>query len=259
MKLPLIAVLSAMPLSLAAQPTVSAKSGLISYFEGALFLDDRKVERSLTRFTEIPIDSVVRTEKGRAEVLLGPCTLLRIDENSSFRMLDNRLIEPRIGLLGGSAILDAGPQPKDTIVTLLVKTASVAIRHAGLYRFDFDPPRLKVFTGDADAQRASQNVPVAAGRLLALDAATASEKFDKRALDRLDDWSNARSALLSAQAKRPDRTANDLARAANTAADTEGGIHNPDLVITSGRHAPPPSPFPNGPVAGSNSGCPVSR
>ena len=47
------------------------------------------------------------TEEGLAEVLLPPGFTLRLGENSSIRMITNRLIDTRVELSTGSAIVDA--------------------------------------------------------------------------------------------------------------------------------------------------------
>jgi len=71
-------------------------------------------------------------------------------------------------------------------------------RH-GLYRFDMEPARVKVFDGVASVTNGGQTAgeqttPVAAGRMLRLDSETASvEKFDKEATDALDRWSKRRA------------------------------------------------------------------
>jgi len=103
--LAVILALSAIPAL--AQPVISAKSGLISYVEGKVYLGDQIVEPSPTRFPDVKENAVVRTAEGRAEVLLTPGVVLRLGENGSFKMLTNRLIDTRLELLTGSAVVEA--------------------------------------------------------------------------------------------------------------------------------------------------------
>src|SRR5215469_11774647 len=55
-----------------AQPVLSAKSGTIALVEGKVYLGDQVVETTLTKFPDIKENGVLRTEDGRAEVLLTP-------------------------------------------------------------------------------------------------------------------------------------------------------------------------------------------
>src|SRR5689334_14730071 len=96
------AVLSTLTAS--AQPVIGAKSGLISYVEGKVWLADKLVELQPTQFPDVKENTVLRTGEGRAEVLLMPGVVLRLGDESSFRMITNRLIDTRIELLTGSAV-----------------------------------------------------------------------------------------------------------------------------------------------------------
>jgi hypothetical protein len=194
--LAVVLALSAIPAL--AQPVISAKSGLISYVEGKVYLSDQIVEPSPTHFPDVKENAVVRTAEGRAEVLLTPGVVLRLGENGSFKMLTNRLIDTRLELLTGSAVVEADEIAKDTNVTLVCKDGTVLLGKKGLYRFDTAPARLKVFDGLASVQLAGQNVEVAAGKMLGLGGTIASvEKFDKGDTDSLDNWSRRRGELVA--------------------------------------------------------------
>ena len=194
--LAVVLALSAIPAL--AQPVISAKSGLISYVEGKVYLSDQIVEPSPTRFPDVKENAVVRTAEGRAEVLLTPGVVLRLGENGSFKMLTNRLIDTRLELLTGSAVVEADEIAKDTNVTLVCKDGTVLLGKKGLYRFDTAPARLKVFDGLATVQIAGQNVEVAGGKMLGLGGTIAAvEKFDKEDTDSLDNWSRRRGELVA--------------------------------------------------------------
>ena len=81
----------------------------------------------------------VRTADGRAEVLLTPGVVLRMGENSSLRMITNRLVDTRLELLTGSAVVEADQITKDTSVAIVCKDAVVTLPKAGLYRFNAEP------------------------------------------------------------------------------------------------------------------------
>jgi len=64
---------------------------MIHYVEGKVLLEGQPVDPKFGEFPEVKNDQVLQTEEGRAEVLLTPGVFLRVSENSSFRMLSNRL------------------------------------------------------------------------------------------------------------------------------------------------------------------------
>src|SRR5512147_2244050 len=63
-----------------AQSVISAKSGLIHYTEGDVFLQDKAVEFTGVKFPEMKNGDILRTADGRAEILLTPGSLLWMKE-----------------------------------------------------------------------------------------------------------------------------------------------------------------------------------
>jgi hypothetical protein len=187
-----------------AQSVTSAHSGTLHYFEGDVSIDGTPVQSQVGRFSEVKEKSVLSTTRGRAEVLLTPGVFLRIGENSSIRMLDNRLVSTRVDILSGNAIVESDdPQMdvKDSTVVLLYKDYEIRMAKHGLVEINADPGQLKVFKGEALVNTAGSGlnrVTVKEGRLLPFSAALLTEKFDDRAGDDLFMWARDRSQNLSA-------------------------------------------------------------
>jgi hypothetical protein len=191
-----VAVLALGALPALAQPVISAKSGVVSYVIGKVMVGDEVVKQSETKMTEVKENAVLRTEEGRAEVLLTLGTILRTGDNSSFKMLTNRLIDTRVELLSGTHIVEVAEIQKDNNLTLVAKEATVVITKRGLYRFDVDQSRIKVFEGVLGVTVNGQSTLVGAGKMM--DSATASvEKFDKEATDAMDHWARRRAELIA--------------------------------------------------------------
>ena len=108
--------LAAVPAS--AQSVISTHAGLIHFFQGAVFVNDHPLEAHLGKFTNVPQGAELRTEKGRAEVLLTPGVFLRVGENSAIRMSATELADTQVEMVSGSAMLEAGEPNKDTAVTV---------------------------------------------------------------------------------------------------------------------------------------------
>src|SRR5271165_7212513 len=95
------------------QSAISAHSGMIHYVEGKVLLEGQPVDPKFGEFPEVKNDQVLQTEEGRAEVLMTPGVFLRISENSSFRMLSNRLSDTAIEVLSGSTMFEVDELLKD--------------------------------------------------------------------------------------------------------------------------------------------------
>jgi hypothetical protein len=185
--------------SLPAQSVVPAKAGLVSYAR-EVYVDGRLVEISPAHFVVVNENGVLRTGSMRAEVLLGPCAAMWIDEQSTFRMISSTLSDIRIEPLSGSVVVATGPMIKGTKVTVLLKTSAAPLDPKGAYRFDAEPALIKVLSGRTAVQWVSRAIPLTAGRLLLLDAQMDPQadagKFDKRNADAFEKWSKWRAAYL---------------------------------------------------------------
>src|ERR1019366_8445590 len=116
------------------QSVISARSGLIHYIEGQVTLDGKNVEVKYSQFPEVREGQILKTEEGRAEVLLTPGVFLRLAENSSFRMVSNRLTDTRVEALSGALMIEHGEIAKDNLVTMLYKDRTISFLKTGLYR-----------------------------------------------------------------------------------------------------------------------------
>jgi hypothetical protein len=184
-------------LPVCAQTVISARSGLIHYVEGRVYLNDKAVETKFANFSEVKESQVLRSEQGRAEVLLGPGIFLRMAENSSFRMISSRLIDTRLEHLGGSILIECVDIPKDTAVTVVDRNATISLLKKGLYRFDSDPAQARVYEGEALVESAGQRIELKKGKLISLDGDLVASKFDPKTTDALFRWSERRAQGIS--------------------------------------------------------------
>ncbi|MGD1070161.1 MAG: hypothetical protein ABSB15_08475 [Bryobacteraceae bacterium] len=184
-----------------AQSITSAHSGTLHYFEGSVSIDGAAVESKVGKFTEIKENSVLSTGQGRAEILLTPGVFLRVGENSSIKMLDNRLMSTRVEFLSGSAIVESDDPEvsvKDPAVTMVYKDYQIQPLKFGLFEITSDPSQMKVYKGQASVVTANDRTTVKDGHLMPFSAALLSEKFDDKQADDLYLWTRDRSAYLSA-------------------------------------------------------------
>jgi hypothetical protein len=184
--------------ALAAQNVISARSGLIHYIEGNVTLNGEPVVVKTAEFPAMSDGQELRTELGRAEVLLAPGCFLRLAENSAVKLVNSRIEDTRLQLLAGSALLEIGEfNRKEQAVTVLVGETGVEVQKAGLYRIDANPPQLRVYDGSAAAVSGGQSVNIKEGKQTALTAAIGPEKFDKEKGDAFLRWAARRSGYIA--------------------------------------------------------------
>jgi len=182
-----------------AQAVISSHSGVLQYVEGRAFLGGKLVEPKFGQFPDIKENQEFRTEDGRAEILLTPGVFLRLGENSSIRMLSTRLVDTRVEVLSGSAIIESTEIPKDNAVQLVYKKDSIQLVKQGLYRLDSEPAQFSVFEGEAVVTDPSGQLTLRGGKRTNLGAVLMAENFDRKAEDQdaLYRWSDRRASYVA--------------------------------------------------------------
>jgi hypothetical protein len=185
--------------SACAQSVISSHAGVVQYVEGRAFLGDKPVEPKFGTFPDIKENQEFRTEDGRAEILLTPGVFLRLGENSSIRMLSNKLTDTRVEMLSGSAIVESTEMPKDNAVQLVYKKDAVSLQKQGLYRMDTEPARFQVFEGEAIVTDPSGQLTLRGGKQTNLAGVLMAENFDRKADDQdaLYRWSDRRASYVA--------------------------------------------------------------
>jgi hypothetical protein len=194
-----VAVVAVLTLPANSQSVISTRSGVVHFFEGAVYLDNQPLEPHPGRFSSVPQGATLHTAEGRAEVLLTPSVFLRMGQSSTIRMLANELSNTRVELLAGSTVVDAAEPVSGQSVTLIYKDWSVHFREQGVYRIDSDPPRLWVFQGKAEVSAVGNEVPVTVGQ--GMDVAFAPvpvpEGFIDPPRDALSAWAEGRQESIA--------------------------------------------------------------
>ncbi len=183
-----------------AQSVISARSGVVHFFDGNVYLGGEPLEPHLGRFPSLAVGAELRTADGRAEVLLTPGVFLRLGERSAIRMAANDLADTRVEMLAGSAILDSQEPAPGTSVTLLYKDWQVRFLQKGVYRFDVQPPRLWVQQGTAEVSSGGTTTPVSVeqGMYLPFASVLVPERSLNAPADALSDWDHGRDESISA-------------------------------------------------------------
>ncbi len=161
-------------------------------------VDGQRLEPKFGRFYDIKPGAELRTDEGRAEVLLTPGVFLRVDQNSSIRMVSNRLTDTRVEFVGGSASLDSSNAAGDYPLTIAFKGYQVKLDKAGQYRFNSAPAELRVDRGEAQVVYANRTVLVHEDYALPFAPALTTRVFQNETEDGLDRWAKDRSDTIAA-------------------------------------------------------------
>ncbi len=162
------------------QSVVSTHSGVIYFFTGSAFLGSDPLQQKFGRFPEIPEGGELRTALGRAEVLLTPGVFLRLDQDSSLRMLSTSFSDTRVELLSGSAILEVTANTPDTAVRLIYRNWQLQVPQKGVCRIDAGLSQIRVYQGEVQvAANGSKGVTVHEGEILPLGGSARSGSFQK--------------------------------------------------------------------------------
>ena len=199
-----VLVSSALPfllcLPVPGQEVVSAYSGTVHYFEGVVLLDDRPLDHKPATFENLKNGSVLRTQAGRAEVLLTPGVVLRIDEDSSIRMVSNPLTDTQIEFVRGSAIVDSTEALGTPPVALSYQHCTIRFPKAGIYRIDSDTDVLQAYSGVARVVApGGKTADVDTAKLYFFDPGTLTKKFGEPNEDEFYDWARGRADAISAE------------------------------------------------------------
>ncbi|MBV9303888.1 MAG: hypothetical protein JOY62_13715 [Acidobacteriaceae bacterium] len=214
------------------QLVISVHSGVLHFSEGSAFIDDQPLQQKLGTFPDIKEGSTLRTAQGRAEVLLTPGVFLRVDENSSIRMVSTALKNTRVEFLQGSVIVDSLEATADDSVLMSFKDNRVRFPQKGVYRLDSEPPLLQVYNGEAEVTRENKPSVVDSSHLFFFTLGLVTQKFGEGADDDFYRWSKDRSDFISADNR---AAAQSLADPAPADPNQIGGAppltRDPDLYL----------------------------
>jgi len=196
--------LTAVLMPASAQNAISAKAGMINVVDGDVYMVDAKggepqrVQPKINEFIDIKEGYTLKTGEGRSEVLLSPGAFLRMADDSSFRLLSNRLTQIRLETLTGSQLIEVTELIDGNEITVHQRNAVVSIVKGGLYRFDGEPSRVRVYQGEAIVEVDGQKVNLRSGRQMSLGSnGWVQAKFDQKDTDALYRWAKRRSGYIA--------------------------------------------------------------
>jgi hypothetical protein len=178
-----------------------ARPGTLNYVEGSVALGGRAVNQRSIGTIAMDAGQTLSTANGHAEVLLTPGVFLRLDHDTTVKMVEPNLTQTEVEVDRGRAEVEVDALYKQNDLLIDDKTTQTKILNRGLYEFDANAGELKVFDGKAavsPAQNAAKWVDVKGSHEFALNGESGKpQHFDKDASqDELYNWSSLRADYL---------------------------------------------------------------
>lgn len=178
-----------------------AVPGTINYVEGAVSIGSQALNSKSIGSAELQTGESLRTEKGRAEILLTPGVFLRVGDNSSVKMMSSSLTDTEVSLNQGHAMVEVAEIHPENDIRVAAEGETATLLKTGLYDFDLGQQQLRVFDGKARVDYGDRQVDVKGGREVPLGTVdqVKARKFDKKSYysDGLYRWSSLRSAYVA--------------------------------------------------------------
>ena len=194
-----LAVFACAGLSFGQGLTISARPGLVNYFEGEAFLNGNSLVVGAKEPKYLNANDKFWMKAGKGEILLMPGTFVRVGNNSEIHMVSPSLVNPRLDLLQGEAILEVMGLMRGNQIEIVDQGALIVIAKDGLYRLTAGAPATAaVIQGSAEVMVLNENIKLGKGRQTGLVGVLRSEKFEAALDDDLYAWSSVRAQYEAA-------------------------------------------------------------
>jgi hypothetical protein len=180
--------------------SVTPQPGTVNYIEGQAAIGSQTLAETSLGSAKLAAGQSLSTANGRAEILLTPGVFLRIDDQSSVRMVTPGLADTIMTLEKGRAMIDVAEIRPENNIRINVNGASARLLKPGLYDFNANLGQIRVFDGKALVQTASKHTDVGRGHEIVLQAGGKLKDKDfnrKKSADDFYRWASLRSSYLA--------------------------------------------------------------
>ncbi len=178
----------------------SAVPGTLNYVEGQVYVGDQPLDHNSVGKTTVEVGETLRTETGKAEILLTPGVFLRAGDNTSVKLISTGLADTEVKVTHGHAMVEVDQIYPQNDLRIEEGDSVATITKSGLYDFDLQQHQMRVFDGEAIVKNGDNQIKLKGGHELTIaTGAEKSEKFNKKASngDDLYRWSSLRSDYVA--------------------------------------------------------------
>ncbi len=196
---------SLLVLPLGAQELISAIGGMVYHIEGDALIEDKAVKFDPARPPQLAMGEKLRTEMGRAEVMVVHDGFMRLAPYSSMEMVRAGSDTAHMRLHKGWAIVDLKEVWDSESVSAVIGDNEIKFLKGGLYRLEArenEPVRLKVFKGKAAIVVDGDEKTVKSKKMIEIGGASdVAVKFDHKDIDTFDEWQRHRNGIIAEKQK----------------------------------------------------------
>ena len=138
--------------------TRPAGPGAINYVEGQAAIGGQQLSPTSVGFTTLEKGQTLTTQAGKVEILLTPGVFLRVDNNSTVKMISPDLANTETEIDKGQAMVEVTDLSKNNDIRVDENGAAVKLVQKGLYEFDAGLGQVRVFKGKAEVRLNDQKV-----------------------------------------------------------------------------------------------------
>lgn len=185
---------------LAVAQAAVARPGMLNYVEGNVTLDGKTLDSSAMGNQELSPGHILRTQTGKAEMLLTPGVFLRLGDNSAVELQSASLTNTQVALREGEALVEVDQIAKENHIGVTANGVPTTLEKKGIYDFNATQPSLRVYDGQASVQLNDRDIKVKKGHELPLVETAVNvkpQKFDRDQTDPLYAWSKLRSGYIA--------------------------------------------------------------
>ena len=179
----------------------TAQPGSLNYTEGQVVIGKQPVDSSSIGSAVLRPGEILKTDHGKAEILLTPGVFLRLDDASAVRMVAGGLTHTEVALEEGRAMVEVTDLHSENDLRIQENGQAVQLIKAGLYDFDAAQNQVRVFKGKAVGFADDRKITISGGHQLDFNAEgkLKAKEFDKKQFEQTDlyRWSSLRSSYLA--------------------------------------------------------------
>jgi len=176
-----------------------ANPGTVNFVEGQATIAGRPIGTTQKGKAVVGAGQVLETQNGKAEMLLTPGVFVRLDDHSAVRMISPSIVDTRVELLRGQAMLEAAQVQKENHLAVADGGVNTLIQKPGIYEFRATQPTVMVYDGRAEVVQNDKTIDLGKGKELVMGQQK-PQKFDREsaeASDNLYAFSKLRSEYVS--------------------------------------------------------------
>jgi hypothetical protein len=179
-----------------------ARPGTVNYVEGTVSVDGQAVTPKQVGSVGLEAGQELTTGTGKAEVLLTPGVFLRVDDNSTVKLVSPDLANTQVQVEKGRAGVEVDEIYKENNLQVMDAGVTTRLQKTGYYQFDANSPAVLVFKGKADVELAGGRTKEIKGNheaALVNDVTSLKSNGieENRDQDGLYNWSRLRSEYLA--------------------------------------------------------------